>query len=170
MTASGADRGRRPGPAQPAATRAAGKAGAAGRSYRPPGPAATRPARPRRPGERNPSRIIALAVTGILVLVTASVARIANVGASAVSPQLAWTLSPASNTVTIRLTAASGPSGRRILARSRLVVSEDGQQTRQSPDGGMVQIPYMAGHPTGTPATTGGAAPPFKPFNTIVES
>ena len=44
MTASGADRGRRAGAAQPAATRAAGKAGAAGRSYRPPGPAATRPA------------------------------------------------------------------------------------------------------------------------------
>jgi peptidoglycan/xylan/chitin deacetylase (PgdA/CDA1 family) len=159
MTASGADRGRRAGPAQPAATRAAGKAGAAGRSYRPPGPAATRPARPRRPGERNPSRIIALAVTGILVLVTASVARIANVGATAVSPQLAWTLSPASNTVTIRLTAASGPSGRRILARSRLVVSEDGQQTRQSPDGGMVRIPVPPGKQTSLVVQVDGPRP-----------
>ena len=148
MTASGADRGRRAGPAQAAATRAAAKAGAAGRSYRPPRPAAARPARPRRPAERSPSRIIALAVTGILILVTASVARIANVGASAVSPQLAWTLSPASNTVTIRLTAASGPSGRRILARSRLVVSEDGQRTRQSPDGGTVRIPVPPGKQT----------------------
>jgi peptidoglycan/xylan/chitin deacetylase (PgdA/CDA1 family) len=159
MTASGADRGRRAGPAQAGRTRAAGKAGAPGRSYRPPGQAATRPARPSRParppparparpGGRNPSRIIALAVTGILVLVTASVARIANVGASAVSPQLAWTLSPASNTVTIRLTAATGPSGRRILARSRLVVSEDGQQTRQSPDGGKVRIPVPPGKQT----------------------
>ena len=148
MTASGADRGRGAGPAQAAATRAAGKAGAAGRSYRPPRPAAARPARPRRPAERSPSRIIALAVTGILILVTASVARIANVGASAVSPQLAWTLSPASNTVTIRLTAASGPSGRRIPARSRLVVSEDGQRTRQSPDGGTVRIPVPPGEQT----------------------
>lgn len=40
-------------------------------------------------------------MTGVLVLITASVARIAHVGASAVSPALAGTRSPATNTVTI---------------------------------------------------------------------
>jgi peptidoglycan/xylan/chitin deacetylase (PgdA/CDA1 family) len=82
--------------------------------------------------------------------VTASVARIAHLGAAVVSPGLTWAFSPASNTVSIRLTSVAGPSGHRILVRSHLVVSEDdgGHLTRQSPDGGMVRVPVEPGGQT----------------------
>ncbi len=97
-----------------------------------------------------PRRITAWAVAGALVLVTACVARIAHLGAVAVSPGVAWTLSAASNTVTVRLTPAGGASGHRILASSRLVVSEDDdrQLTRQSPDGTTVRVPVPPGRQT----------------------
>jgi len=111
---------------------------------------------------------MALAVTGMLVLVVASVARIAHVGASAVSPALTWTLSPATNTVTIRLTSASGPSGRRILARSHLVISKDGQPTRQSIDGGTVRVPVPPGKQTSLVVQVTGPRPVRQAFTVTV--
>jgi peptidoglycan/xylan/chitin deacetylase (PgdA/CDA1 family) len=95
----------------------------------------------------------------MLVLVTASVARIAHVGASARTPALTWTLSPATNTVTIRLTSASGPSGRWILARSRVVVSKDGQPARQSLDDGVIRVPVPPGRQTSVVVQVTGPRP-----------
>jgi peptidoglycan/xylan/chitin deacetylase (PgdA/CDA1 family) len=109
-----------------------------------------------------------LAVTGMLVLVTASVARIAHVGASATSPALTWALSPATNTVTIRLTSAGGPSARQILARSRLAVSRDGRLARQSPDGGVVRVPVPPGKRTSLVVRVTGPRPIRQSFTVTV--
>ena len=60
---------------------------------------------------------------------------------------MAWVFSPASNTVTIRVTPQAGPAGRQVLARSRLAVSENGngRTGRWSATGGTVQVPVPAG-------------------------
>jgi peptidoglycan/xylan/chitin deacetylase (PgdA/CDA1 family) len=168
MAASGPDRGRPPGPTRAGTARAAGRAGGADRGYRPARSVAARPGRPPGPAQRNPSRTIALAVMGMLVLVTASVARIAHVGASAKSPALTWVLSPATNTVTIRLTSASGPSGRWILARSRVVVSKDGQPTRPSLDGRVVRVPVPPGKQTSLVVQVTGPRPIRQAFTVTV--
>jgi peptidoglycan/xylan/chitin deacetylase (PgdA/CDA1 family) len=168
MSASGPDRARRSGPAEAGPARAAGRAGGADRAYRPARPPAAGPGRPPGPAQQNPSRILALAVTGVLVLITASVARIAHVGASARSPALTWTLSPATNTVAIRLTSFSGPSGRWILARSRLVVSEDGQPARQSLDGGVVRVRVPPGKQTSLVVQVTGPRPVRRAFTVTV--
>jgi peptidoglycan/xylan/chitin deacetylase (PgdA/CDA1 family) len=71
--------------------------------------------------------------------------------ASAVAPLgVSWTLHPASNTVTIRLTPGSGPLGRTLMAESYLVVSAagNGQAARRSGDGGRVRVPVPPGQPT----------------------
>jgi len=104
----------------------------------------------------------------MLVLVTASVARIAHVGASAKSPALTWALSPATNTVTIRLASASGPSGRWILARSRVVVSKDGQPTRPSLDGRVVRVPVPPGKQTSLVVQVTGPRPIRQAFTVTV--
>ena len=98
-------------------------------------------------------RLVTLAVTGILILVVAAVARGALSG-GAVTPQpgVAWVLSPASNTVAIRLTPGGGPAGRRTEARSHLTVieHENGSRPlrRRSKDGGTVRVPVPPGRPT----------------------
>ena len=98
-------------------------------------------------------RLVTLAVTGILILVVAAVARGALSG-GAVTPQLgvAWVLSPATNTVAIRLTPGGGPAGRRTEARSHLTVieQENGSRPlrRRSKDGGMVRVPVPPGRQT----------------------
>jgi peptidoglycan/xylan/chitin deacetylase (PgdA/CDA1 family) len=88
---------------------------------------------------------------GVLVLVGLAVAWVGQRAAAvaAASPHLAWAVSPASNTVTIRLAPGSGPSGHRILARSHLTVSRDGNGhlRRQSADR-MVRIPVPPGRQT----------------------
>ena len=168
MTASGPDHGRRHGPARAGQARAAGQVGSADRAYRPARPAAAGPGPPPGPAQRNPSRIIASAVIGMLVLVTASVARIAHVGASARSPALTWTLSPATNTVTIRLTSASGPSGRWVQAHSRLVVSKDGRLARQSQAGGVVRVPVPPGEQTSLVVQVTGPRPGRQAFTVTV--
>ena len=98
-------------------------------------------------------RLVTLAVTGILILVIAAVARGALSG-GAVTPQpgVAWVLSPASNTVAIRLTSGGGPAGRRTEARSHLTVieHENGSRPlrRRSKDGGTVRVPVPPGRRT----------------------
>jgi peptidoglycan/xylan/chitin deacetylase (PgdA/CDA1 family) len=61
-----------------------------------------------------------------------------------------WTLSAASNTVTIRLAAGSSPLGRNVLARSRIVVSEDGKTplSRAASGRGAVRMPVPPGTQT----------------------
>jgi peptidoglycan/xylan/chitin deacetylase (PgdA/CDA1 family) len=66
-------------------------------------------------------------------------------GSASVPLRVAWVFSPASNTVTIRVTPPAGTAGRQVLARSRLSVSESGNAKRWSAAGGTMQVPVPAG-------------------------
>ncbi len=87
----------------------------------------------------------------VLVAVLSLVAVIAGwLGRSGPAPvplRFAWVFSPASNTVTIRVTSQAGTAGRQVLAQSRLAVSEngDGHTGRWSAVGGTVRVPVPAG-------------------------
>lgn len=92
------------------------------------------------------ARLTLLAATGVLVLVGEVVAW---AGHASVAPvKVAWALYPASNTVTIRLTADGGPRGRQVLADSRLTVSGAGREMRGPAGGGMVRVPVPPGRRT----------------------
>ena len=100
-------------------------------------------------GNARQGRRTVLAVVAALVvvgLVAAWMGQHAAAGASG-QPSVTWTLSPASNTVTIRLVPGTGPLGRQVLARSRLVVAQDGmlRVRRGSPGGGAVRVPVPPG-------------------------
>src|SRR6478736_9679931 len=60
---------------------------------------------------------------------------------------LGWAFSPVSDTVTIRVTSPAGTTGQRVLAQSRLAVSEraGGHTGRWSAGGGTIQVPVPAG-------------------------
>ena len=95
---------------------------------------------------------VRLAAAGTLVglgLVVAWLGQRADAAAQA-KPQVAWTLSAASNTVAIRLAPWSSPQGRNVLARRRIVVSEDGktQLSRAAPGRGVVRVPVPPGTQT----------------------
>ena len=87
----------------------------------------------------------------VLVAVLSLVALIAGcLGRSGPAPvplQVAWAFSPASNTVTIRVTPQAGTAGQQVLAQSRLAVSENGNghTERWSAAGGTVRVPVSAG-------------------------
>ena len=88
-----------------------------------------------------------LVVAALLVVAGLMVAWIGQ-NAEAVSsgqPTVAWRLSPASNTVTVRLAAGVGPLGRRVLAQSRLTVTEAGKHPVSAPPGGKVRIAVTPG-------------------------
>jgi peptidoglycan/xylan/chitin deacetylase (PgdA/CDA1 family) len=86
------------------------------------------------------------AVVGIalLSLVALAAGCLGRAGPAPVPLHLGWAFSPASNTVTIRLTSPAGTAGSRVLAQSRLAVSENGGE-RWSASGGTVQVPVPAG-------------------------
>src|SRR5215472_2634230 len=93
-----------------------------------------------------------LAAAGTLVglgLVVAWMGQRADAAAQA-RPRVAWTLSAASNTVTIRLTPGSSPAGGKVLARSHIVVSEDGtaRLSKAAPGRGVVRVPVRPGTQT----------------------
>jgi peptidoglycan/xylan/chitin deacetylase (PgdA/CDA1 family) len=95
---------------------------------------------------------VRLAAAGTLVglgLVVAWMGQRADASAQA-RPTVAWTLSAASNTVTIRLAPGSGVLGREVLARSRFVVSEGGKSrlSRAAPGRGTVRVPVPPGTQT----------------------
>jgi len=92
---------------------------------------------------------VRLAAAGTLVvlgLVVAWMGQRAD-AASQARPRVVWTLSAASNTVTIRLAPGSGALGRDVLARSRIVVSEDGKSrpSKAAPGRGLVRVPVPPG-------------------------
>lgn len=93
-----------------------------------------------------------IAVATALVVVGLAVAWIGQRAEAVASgqPGLTWRLSPASNTVTIRLTPGQGPEGRQDLARSRLTVAEPGKGHLREvdPDGGTVRVPVPPGRQT----------------------
>ena len=87
----------------------------------------------------------------VLVAVLSLVALIAGcLGRSGPTPvplRVAWVFSPASNTVTIRVTSQAGTAGLQVLAQSRLAVSENGsgRTGRWSAAGATVRVPVSAG-------------------------
>jgi peptidoglycan/xylan/chitin deacetylase (PgdA/CDA1 family) len=88
-----------------------------------------------------------LVVAALLVVAGLMVAWIGQ-NAEAVSsgqPTVAWRLSPASNTVTVRLAAGVGPLGRRVLAQSRLTVTEAGKHPVSAAPGGKALIAVTPG-------------------------
>ncbi len=94
----------------------------------------------------DPGRLILVLAAVGLVFLGLAVAWIGQGAAAAMlgTPGVAWALSPASNTVAIRLTPGSGPDGQQIVSRSHLVVSGAGP-ARPSPDGAAVRIPVPPG-------------------------
>ena len=110
-----------------------------------------------------PPRVTVLAMTGVLVaagLIVAWMGQRAE-GLTSARPAVAWALDPASNTVTIRLRPGGGSSGRQILARSHLTVSENGngKQWTQSPGGAPVGVPVPPGRRTRLTVQVAGPAP-----------
>ncbi len=106
------------------------------------------------PGDARPSARQFRFRRAMLVVVLLSLVALAGGGLGCSSPaaapvpfRVAWALSPASNTVTIRVTPPAGTAGRQVLARSRLTVSEtsNGHTERWSQAGGTVQVPVPAG-------------------------
>lgn len=91
-------------------------------------------------------RLILILLAVALIFVGLGVAWVGQGAAAAASgtPGVAWALSPASNTVTLRMTPGAGASGRQILAHSHLVVSGAGQ-AQQSAPGGVVRVPVPPG-------------------------
>ena len=90
-----------------------------------------------------------LAAAGALVGVGLIVAWLGQRAEAAAQsrPGITWSVSAASNKVTIRLTPGSGPSAGDIVARSRIVVSEAGKGHlwRAAPGRGKVRAPVPPG-------------------------
>ena len=80
-------------------------------------------------------------------LVTLVAGCLARPSLAAVPLRLDWAFSAASHAVTIRVTSPAGQAGQRVLAQSRLAVSEHagGHTGRWSAGGGTVQVPMPAG-------------------------
>lgn len=116
--------------------------------------------RPRPPSDR---RVFLSAAAGALVVLGLIVAWMGQRAEAAAQsrPGLTWSASPASNKVTIRLTAGSGPSADRVVAGSRIVVSESGRthKWRASPGRGMVRVPVPPGRRTQLLVQTQGPEP-----------
>jgi peptidoglycan/xylan/chitin deacetylase (PgdA/CDA1 family) len=89
--------------------------------------------------------MVLVAVLSLVALIGGCLGRS---GSAAVPLRVGWVFSPASNTVTIRVTPAAGSAGsagQQVLARSRLSVSENGNTKRWSAAGGTMQVPVPAG-------------------------
>jgi len=99
-----------------------------------------------RRGMLDSRRLILVVATVALILIGLVVAWVGQGAAAAASgdPVVAWALSPASNTVTVRLTPGGGPYAPGILARSHLVVSGAGH-TVHAPAGAPAQLPVTPG-------------------------
>jgi peptidoglycan/xylan/chitin deacetylase (PgdA/CDA1 family) len=80
----------------------------------------------------------------LLSLVALVAGCLARSGPAPVPLGLGWAFSPASNTVTIRVTSPAGSAVRQVVAQSRLTVSEHGGQ-RWSAAGGTIRVPVTAG-------------------------
>jgi len=101
------------------------------------------------PGGPHDRRLPFLAAAGALVgvgLIVAWMGQRADAAARA-KPGITWSVSAASNKVTIRLTPGSGPSAGPVAASSRIVVSESGRKHkwRAAPGRGMVRVPVPPG-------------------------
>jgi peptidoglycan/xylan/chitin deacetylase (PgdA/CDA1 family) len=88
--------------------------------------------------------VVLVAVLSLVALIAGCLGRS---GPAPVSLRVAWVFSPASNTVTIRVTPQAGTVGQQVVAQSRLAVSENGNghTGRWSAAGGTVRVPVSAG-------------------------
>ena len=88
-----------------------------------------------------------MVLIAVLSLVAVVAGCLGRSGPAPVPLQLGWVLSPASNTVTIRVTSPAGTAGEQVLARSRVAVSEDGAGPagHWSAAGATVRVPVPAG-------------------------
>ncbi len=88
-----------------------------------------------------------MVLAAVLSLVAVIAGCLGRSGPAPVPLGVAWVFSPASNTVTIRVTSQAGTAGRQVLAQSRLAVSENGSghTGRWSAVGGTVRVPVPAG-------------------------
>ena len=87
---------------------------------------------------------------GLLALTALTAGLLGRPGPGAVPLGLAWAFSPASNTVTVRVTRPAGTAGEQVLARSRLTVSASGggPPGHWSATDGLVRVPVPAGSRT----------------------
>jgi peptidoglycan/xylan/chitin deacetylase (PgdA/CDA1 family) len=88
--------------------------------------------------------VVFVAVLSLVALIAGCLGRS---GPAPVPLRVAWVFSPASNTVTIRITPQAGTAGQQVVAQSRLAVSENGNGHigRWSAAGGTVRVPVSAG-------------------------
>ena len=93
---------------------------------------------------RQPPVLVVAALLVVAGLMVAWIGQNAEAVASG-QPTVAWRLSPASNTVMVQLAAGVGPLGRRVLAQSRLTVTEAGKHPVSAPSGGKVRIAVTPG-------------------------
>jgi peptidoglycan/xylan/chitin deacetylase (PgdA/CDA1 family) len=101
-----------------------------------------------RPGRRLPLLVAAGVLAGV-GLIVAWLGQHAAAAAQA-RPGVTWSVSAASNTLTIRLTPGSGPTARDVMARSRIVVTERGKRHRwrTAPGRGKLRAPVPPGRRT----------------------
>lgn len=102
---------------------------------------------PRERGWRVTVVAIVLALVEVVTLVAGCLSR---PRAAVIPLHVGWAFSPVSDTVTIRVTSPTGTTGRQVLARSRLAVSErvGGHTGRWSASGGTIRVPVPAGRRT----------------------
>jgi peptidoglycan/xylan/chitin deacetylase (PgdA/CDA1 family) len=114
---------------------------------------------PRRPPARNrPRRLLVIIV--LLVVAGLTAAWLGSSDARAGRLRVAWTLSAASDTVTVRLLTGGGAQGSRILARSRLAVEErSGGRLRRWSGGTIARVPVRPGRRTALIVAVAGPQP-----------
>lgn len=147
--AAGSPRATAYAPGQPAGSggyRTAGNGGSGG--YRP-------PLKPRPTAAQY--RLRRLTVLAVAVSLTAAVAAwLGRPGPAPVPLQLSWTLSPAANTVAIRVTSTAGTAGQQVLARSQVAVTEEGAGPANGPANGQANGHWSAaGAAVTVPVTAG---------------
>jgi peptidoglycan/xylan/chitin deacetylase (PgdA/CDA1 family) len=97
--------------------------------------------------ERGRRVTVVAMVLALVELVTLVAGCLSRPGTALVPLHLGWAFSPVSDTVTIRVTSPAGTTGRGVLARSQLAVSEHagGRTGRWSAGGGTIRVPVPAG-------------------------
>jgi peptidoglycan/xylan/chitin deacetylase (PgdA/CDA1 family) len=133
-----------------------------------PRPAAARPGMPRLAPTR---RGALLAAAGALVgvgLVVAWLGQRAEAVAQA-RPGITWSVSAASNTVTVRLAPGSGPTAGHVVAGSRVVVSESGNRHQWRAGGrGTARAPVPPGRRTQVTVQVLGPVPVTRTLTVIL--
>ena len=118
---------------------------------------------------RRPPVIAVAAALVVVGLIVAWMGQRADAVASG-RPRVTWHLSPASNTVTVRLTPGQGPLGRQFLANSTLTVTEPGKThlKKADPGGRIVRVMVPPGRQTQLTVLVKGPQPSRRTLTVIV--